>query len=157
MREFRRSLTIAAPPTRVLDAFFEHDALAAWCRVVRSECAPRPLGSYTLEWPATEWRDELLGRLGGALRGTVMEFVAGREFFIAEVYWLPPDGDPIGPMAIEATCKAQDAGTLLRVRQSGWDRNPRWSRYYEVLTASMTPALDDLRAFVETGNVDRAT
>lgn len=152
MREFERSLTIAAPPARILDAFFDQDALAAWCRVARSECEPRPLGSYALEWPPTEWRDELLGRLGGSLRGTVMEFVAGRELFIAEVHWLPPDGDPIGPMAIEATCKAQPEGTVLRVRHSGWEKSPRWSRYYEVLAAGMTRALDDLRAFVETGS-----
>ena len=71
---------------------------------------PRPLGSYAVEWEPTEWRDEVLGPLGGAFHGTVMEFKPGREFFVADLYWLPPDGDPIGPMALEATCTA--AGRL---------------------------------------------
>ncbi len=149
MREFAHSLTIAAPPARVLDAFFDRDALAAWAGVTQSLCAPHPLGSYQLEWPTTEWRDEILGRLGGTLRGTVMEFVAGREFFIADAGWVPPDGDPIGPMAIEETCEPHPDGTRLRVRQSGWDGSPRWSRYYEVLAAGLTGALEQLRLYVE--------
>ncbi|MNC86447.1 hypothetical protein D3C83_21120 [compost metagenome] len=79
-----------------------------------------------------------------------MEFVAGREFFIADAYWLAPDGDPIGPMAIEGTCQPHPDGTLLRLRQSGWDKSRRWSRYYEVLGAGMPHALEDLRQYVET-------
>jgi uncharacterized protein YndB with AHSA1/START domain len=149
MREFAHTLTIAAPPQRVLDAFFDHDALVAWCGVTRSLCVPRPLGSYALEWPTTEWRDDRLGRLGGALRGTVMEFLDGREFFIADAYWLPPDGDPIGPMAIEGSCAPHPDGTTLRLRQSGWDESQRWSRYYEILATGLTGALENLRAYLE--------
>ena len=52
--------------------------------------------------PSTATRSS--GRLGGVFRGTVMQFEAGRGFFLADVYWLPPDGDPIGPMALEVTC-----------------------------------------------------
>lgn len=149
MREFAHTLTIAAPPEAVLEAFFDHDALIAWCGVTRSLCVPRPLGSYALEWPTTEWRDDVLGRLGGALRGTVMEYRPGREFFVAEAYWLPPDGDPIGPMAIEASCTVRPEGTLLRVRQSGYEKSPRWSRYYEVLATGMTKALSELKTRLE--------
>ena len=74
---------------------------------------PRPLGSYAVEWEPTEWRDDLLGRLGGALHATVIDFKPGREFFLADAYWLPPDGPPIGPMALEAICSVQRDGTLL--------------------------------------------
>ena len=74
--------------------------------VKRSLCVPRPLGSYAVEWEPTEWQDDDLGRLGGAFRGTVIEFKPGREFFLADAYWLPPDGDPIGPMALEADVHA---------------------------------------------------
>ncbi len=88
----------------VLDAFFDQEALGAWWHFTRSLCVPRPLGVYAIEWDPTEWRDEVLGPLGGAFRGTVIEFKPGREFFIADWYWLPPDGDPVGPMAFEATC-----------------------------------------------------
>jgi uncharacterized protein YndB with AHSA1/START domain len=149
MREFTHSLTIAAPPAAVLDAFFDHEALATWWHVTRSLCVARPLGVYAIEWTPTEWKDDVLGRLGGAFRGTVVEFKAGREFFIADAYWLPPDGDPIGPMAFEATCATLGDRTVLKVRQSGWEESQRWTRYYELLTTGFTVALDQLKAYVE--------
>jgi uncharacterized protein YndB with AHSA1/START domain len=149
MREFTHSLTIAAPPAAVLDAFFDHEALATWWHVTRSLCVARPLGVYAVEWTPTEWKDDVLGRLGGAFRGTVVEFKAGREFFIADAYWLPPDGDPIGPMAFEATCATLGDRTVLKVRQSGWEESQRWTRYYELLTTGFTVALDQLKAYVE--------
>ena len=85
MREFAHTLAVNAPPAAVLQAFFDPDALAAWWRARRSLCVPRPLGSYAVEWEPTEWHDELLGRLGGAFRGTVIEFADDREFFVADL------------------------------------------------------------------------
>lgn len=149
MREFAHRLTIAAPPAAVLEAFFDPDALAAWWRAKRSLCVPRPLGSYAIEWTPTEWSDEVLGRLGGAFRGTVMEFKPGREFFVADAYWLPPDGEPIGPMALEGTCTTEHGHTVLHVRQSGWDESRRWSRYYEVIATGFTQALEEMKKYVE--------
>jgi uncharacterized protein YndB with AHSA1/START domain len=150
VREFAHDLIIKAPPAAVLDAFFDAKALAAWWEVSRSVCVPRPLGSYAVEWEPTEWRDELLGRLGGVFHGTVVEFTPGQEFLLADVYWQPPDGDPIGPMALEARCSAQGAGTLLRVRQSGHDRtNARWTRYYEVVSNGWLTALQELKRYLE--------
>ena len=149
MREFTHSLTIDAPPAVVLDAFFDHDALAAWWHVTRSLCVARPLGVYAIEWDPTEWRDEVLGRLGGAFKGTVIEFKPGREFFVADAYWLPPDGDPIGPMAFEAHCALVSGRTVLNVRQSGWENSPRWSRYYDVISTGLTLALDELKKHIE--------
>ena len=149
MKEFTHSLTIDAPPAVVLDAFFNQEALSAWWHVRRSLCVPRPLGVYAVEWDATEWRDEVLGRLGGAFKGTVIEFKPGREFFIADAYWLPPDGEPIGPMAFEATCSLVKGQTVLHVRQSGWEDSQRWSRYYDVIATGLTVALEDLKQHVE--------
>jgi len=149
MREFTHSLSIDAPPAVVLDAFFDHDALAVWWHVTRSLCVARPLGVYALEWDPTEWRDEILGRLGGSFKGTVIEFKPGREFFIADAYWLPPDGDPVGPMAFEANCALVSGRTVLHVRQSGWENSVRWSRYYDVISTGLTLALDDLKKHVE--------
>jgi len=149
MREFTHSLTIEAPPAVVLDAFFDADALAAWWNASRSLCVPRPLGVYAVEWEPTEWRDEVLGRLGGAFRGTVIEFKPGREFFVADAYWLPPDGEPVGPMALEVICTLVSDGTVLHVRQSGWENSTRWSRYYDVIDTGLTLALDGLKKHVE--------
>jgi uncharacterized protein YndB with AHSA1/START domain len=149
MREFDHSLTIAAPATRILDAFFTPDDLSAWWHVSRSLCLPRALGSYAVEWEPTAWRDDLLGRLGGAFRGTVIEFKPGREFFVADSYYLPPDGEPIGPMAFEVTCTSLGDRTVLRVRQSGCDDSARWSRYYDRLASNLTLSLDELKTYLE--------
>ena len=78
----------------------------------------RPFGNYAVEWPTGAAKDEVLGRMGGVFRGTVIEFKPGREFFVADAYWLPPDGDPIGPMAFEASCTTLGERVVLRVRQS---------------------------------------
>ena len=104
MPELDISAVIAASPQRVLKAFFEPDALHAWWQVKHAVTTPRVLGPYAVAWETTEFRDEVLGRLGGVFRGTVMQFQADRGFFVADAFWLPPDGDPIGPMAFEVAC-----------------------------------------------------
>ena len=149
MREFDHSLSIAAPASRVIDAFFDAADLATWWHVSRSLCHPRTFGSYALEWPTTQSADDVLGRLGGAFHGTVIEFTSGREFLVADAYWLPPDGEPIGPMALEASCTSLGERVLLRVRQSGWEKSPRWTRYYDLLAANLTESLNELKGLVE--------
>jgi uncharacterized protein YndB with AHSA1/START domain len=146
------SLVIAASPTRVLKAFFDPDALGAWWLAVRSITTPRVLGPYVLEWAPTDFRDEVLGRLGGVFRGTIVQFDAAEGFFVADCFWLPPDGDPIGPMALEVTCASEGlhrTGTRLRVRQSGYEDSARWRRYYEIVGHGWERALASLRALLE--------
>jgi uncharacterized protein YndB with AHSA1/START domain len=150
MREFAHSLLIKAPPAAVLDAFFDPEALATWWEVSRAVCTPRPLGGYAVEWEPTDWRDDVLGRLGGAFHGTVMEFRPGREFFVADLYWVPPEGDPLGPMALEATCEPHGDQALLHLRQSGYDpTSPRWVRYYDIVSVNWVAALGMLKKYLE--------
>ncbi|MGE0447272.1 MAG: SRPBCC domain-containing protein [Vicinamibacterales bacterium] len=149
MTEFTADMVIIAPPAAVLDAFFDAQSLASWWEVKRSLCVPRPLGSYAVEWETTEWKDPILGRLGGALHGMVMEFSAGREFFLADAFWLPPDGAPIGPMALEVKVSRHAWGSQLHVRQSGFEESPRWRRYYEVITPGWERALTLLKDQLE--------
>ena len=165
------SAVIGAPPQRVLKAFFEPDALHVWWQVAHAVTTPRVLGPYAVAWPTTEFRDEVLGRLGGVLRGTVMQFHADRGFFVGDVFWLPPDGDPIGPMAFEVVCTpaaangssgpqgvtdttvptaaAGASGTHLRVTQQGYEESERWRRYYEVIGDGWERALVSLKALLE--------
>jgi hypothetical protein len=152
MREFTHRQTIEAPAAAVLGAFFDHDALAVWWRARRSLCVARPLGVYAVEWEPTEWRDEIFGRMGGVLRGTVIEIKTEREFFLADVYWLPPDSDPVGPMALEVACAQHGSGTILHVRQSGWEASARWTRYYELIAEAFSTALQQLKSHVEGRN-----
>jgi uncharacterized protein YndB with AHSA1/START domain len=148
------SLVIDAPPGLVLKAFFDADALGAWWQAARSVTTPRVLGAYAIEWKATEFRDEMLGRLGGVFRGTVMQYEPERGFFLADAYWLPPDGDPIGPMALDVQLSpvnngGAEPGTTVRVTQSGFDSSTRWQRYYEVVGVGWQRALHSLKMLLE--------
>jgi uncharacterized protein YndB with AHSA1/START domain len=150
--ELDASIVIAAPPNRILKAFFEADALNAWCQVKHAVTLPRVLGPYALAWPITEFRDDVLGRLGGVFRGVVMQFQAGHGFFVADAYFLPPDGNPIGPMAFEVTCTpASDnsQATRVHVSQRGFEENPHWRRYYEVIGVGWDHSLSALKALLE--------
>jgi uncharacterized protein YndB with AHSA1/START domain len=154
------SLLIKSPPGRVLKAFFDADALGAWWQVARSVTTPRVLGPYVVEWTPTDFRDDVLGRLGGVFRGTVMQYEPGRGFFVADAFWLPPDGDPIGPMALEVACTPitsadgvpllpNQIATEVRVAQTGFDESPRWRRYYEVVRIGWERALSSLKMLLE--------
>jgi uncharacterized protein YndB with AHSA1/START domain len=144
-----RSILVKAPAGRVLKAFFDADALHAWWQVAHAVTTPRALGPYAVEWAPTDFRDDVLGRLGGVFRGTVMHFESGVGFFVADAFWLPPDGDPIGPMALEVTCTSSDTGTTLRVMQKGFEESERWRRYYEVIGNGWDRALASLKALLE--------
>jgi hypothetical protein len=155
-----QSIRIECSPTRVLAAFFEPVALAGWAKVAVAITTPRPLGVYAAQWDWTGVVDEVLGPLGGVFHGTVIDFQAGRGFFVADAYWLPPEGDPIGPMAMEVTCTPADrpAGrptaplaTTLRVVQRGLDDSPRWLRCYEVAAELWAGALPGLKHYLEHG------
>lgn len=157
---FDHSLRIECPPALVLAAFFEPAALEAWWDVAAAVTTPRLLGAYALQWGNSENVDEVLGRLGGVFHGTVIDYQPDRGFFVADAYWLAPDGDPVGPMAMEVTCTPADrpasraAGhqaTTLRVMQRGMDDSPRWQRYYEVIAAGWPRALETLKHYLEHG------
>lgn len=147
------SIVIVAPPAQVLKAFFDADALGAWWQVAHSVTTPRALGPYAIEWNPTDFRDEVLGRLGGVFRGTVVQFEPGHGFLVADCFWLPPDGDPIGPMALDVDCAPAGpdvaSGTRLHVRQSGFEESVRWRRYYEIVESGWERALASLRSLLE--------
>ncbi len=141
---------IVAPPGRVMKAFFDAQTLQAWWQVARSVTTPRVLGVYAVEWPPTDFRDDILGRLGGVFKGTVVKCNAGEGFFVADAFWLPPDGDPIGPMALEVTLKVEAGGaTRIHVVQTGFEETPRWRRYYEVVGVGWERALSSLKSLLE--------
>ena len=149
--EFEATITVQAPASRVLTAFVDPADLARWWGVVRSVTVPRPLGTYAVVWNDKDFGDEILGKLGGAFHGTVMEYRPGQELFVAEAYWNPPEGEPIGPMSLQVRCTPVDTlqATQLTVRQSGDDEGPRWQRYFHVIGAGWQTALADLKRYLE--------
>jgi uncharacterized protein YndB with AHSA1/START domain len=146
-----RTLLLHAPPARVMQAFFNDGDLKAWWGVTRAFAVPRPLGMYAIEWESTDFKDDVLGRLGGAFHGTVIDFRPGASFFLAEVYWQPPDGEPIGPMALDVHCRPHGNGrqTMLTVKQSGEGEGPRFERYFSIMDRGWDGALQEMKAFFD--------
>ena len=142
---------IQAPPARVMQAFFTDADLKSWWGVTRSFAVARPLGMYAIEWESTDFKDEILGRLGGAFHGMVIDFRANASFFLAEVYWQPPDGDPIGPMALEVHCRPHGNGrqTMLTVKQSGEGEGPRFERYFSIMKRGWEGALAEMKSYID--------
>ncbi|MGE0449343.1 MAG: hypothetical protein AB7Q29_07150 [Vicinamibacterales bacterium] len=152
--ELDLSLEICAPPAVVFQSFFEEGALAAWQGIRRAIAVPRLLGPYVLDWVPSEDADEVLGRRGGVLRATVMHVEPNDHVFLADVFWLPPDTGPIGPLAIQATFKATlsnsgTSATLLRVAITGFDEDVRSQRYHAIATAHWQRALRILKLLLE--------
>jgi uncharacterized protein YndB with AHSA1/START domain len=145
------TIIIQAPPERVMAAFFNADDLHEWWQVIRSVTVPRPLGTFAVEWASTDFQDEVLGHLGGTFHGTVIDYRPGSEFFVGDAYWQPPEGEPIGPMALNIECRPQAGAhiTKLIVRQSGEDDGPRWQRYFEVVSAGWQRALGELKSYLD--------
>jgi len=147
------SVVVAAPPGRVMRAFFDAQAIGAWWHAARSVTTPRMLGPYVIEWAPTDFSDDVLGRLGGVFRGTVVQFEPDHGFFVADAFWLPPDGDPIGPMGLEVSCTPAEQesveGTQVRVTQTGFEDSDRWRRYYEVVGPGWERALHAMKSLLE--------
>ena len=147
------TLEMAVDPGRVVAAFFDPAALATWWQVERSVTTPRVLGVYAVQWPTTPFADERFGPLGGVLYGTVMDYRAEREFLVAEVHWLPPASEVVGPMALHVSCTPalQSRTTRVRILQTGGDDSARCKRYYEIMASSWTASMAALKDLLEQG------
>jgi uncharacterized protein YndB with AHSA1/START domain len=153
-RALEISVETNATPRALVEAFFDQTALATWWGAARAVTIPRLLGPFAIEWTPSEEIDPVLGRLGGVLHGTVMQYEATRGFFVANLFWLPPDGDPIGPMALDVACTMSltydgRPATRVNIAHTGFDEGPRWRRYYERLQDGWPRSLEALKALVE--------
>jgi uncharacterized protein YndB with AHSA1/START domain len=146
-----RTQLIQAPPARVMQAFFIDSDLKGWWGVTRAFAIARPLGMYAIEWESTDFKDEVLGRLGGSFYGTIIDYRPNAAFFLAEAYWQPPDGDPIGPMALEVQCRPHGNGrqTMVTVKQSGEGDGPRWERYFTIMNRGWEDALQEMKCYID--------
>ena len=149
-RSIDQSILIGAPAARVLGAFFDPWALSAWWQTTRSVTTARPLGVYAVEWETTAEADDVLGRLGGVFYGIIAEYRPGRELFIADAWWLPPDSDPVGPMSLQITCVTEGPSCRLRVQQSGFEESARWQQYYKLIGRGWQSSLAALKVYLET-------
>jgi uncharacterized protein YndB with AHSA1/START domain len=146
---FEQHLVIAAAPAEVFKCFFSAEALRAWWQAVRSVTTPVPFGVYAVEWATTPYRDDVLGALGGVFHGTVVDVAPGKQFLVADAYWIPPEGEPLGPMALEVTFATHPDGCRLHIRQDGYAPSPRWRRYYAVVARGWQVSLIALKRYAE--------
>lgn len=146
---------VDATPERVLEAFFDPHALSSWWQAERSVTVDRPLGVYAVQWAPAPVADEVLGTLGGTFYGIVMDYRANEGFFLAEAHWLPPAGEPIGPMAFEVSLVHTSGKTVVRIKQTGFEESPRWRRYYQVINDGWIASLAALKAYSELDLADR--
>ena len=140
---------IGASPAAVFKCFFAPEALRAWWQAVRSVTTPVPFGVYAVEWATTPYRDEVLGPLGGVFHGTVVDVAPGKQLLVADAYWIPPEGEPLGPMALEVTFAPHADGCRLHIRQDGYAPSPRWQRYYAVVARGWQVSLIALKRYAE--------
>jgi hypothetical protein len=75
--------------------------------------------------------------------------VSGREFLVADAWWIPPDTEPLGPMSLEVTCAMDGPACRLRVRQSGIEEGERWRRYFSVIERGWITSLASLKRYIE--------
>lgn len=143
------TLDLSVEPAAAIAAFFDPAALADWWHAARSVTTPRTLGVYAIEWAPTPHRDEVFGPLGGVLHGMVMDYRPSRGFLVAEAYWVPPESEPIGPMALHVECTVINGVTKLRVLQTGGDHGKRWTRYYDLMAQGWTGALAGLKLWLD--------
>ena len=129
--------------------------LAKWWQVEQAIVAPRVLAPFVVTWAPTPHVDAILGRLGGLFHGVVVDIRPPVEAFIGECYWLPPEGDPVGPMALTIGCAAEGEGCRLTVRQTGYEASPRWKRYYEVFGPGLKWSLAQLKTLLEAAPAER--
>jgi uncharacterized protein YndB with AHSA1/START domain len=148
-QRFEQRLVVAASPEEVFKCFFSPDAIRVWWQAVRSVTTPVPFGAYAIEWPTTPYRDDLLGPLGGVFHGTVVDVRPDRQFLVADAYWIPPEGEPLGPMVLEIGCSPYPDGCKLQVRQEGYAPSDRWRRYYAVTSRDWQVSLIALKRYVE--------
>jgi len=139
---------IPTAPGRVLHAFCDGDAIEQWWHARRAIVVPRPLGVFAIAWPEGP-SDDVLGPLGGVLHGVVIDIRAARELFVADAYWQPPAGDPLGPMSIRVACAVAPVGTTLDIEMAGGAEGPRWDRWFEVVRRDLPLAIDELRRWLE--------
>lgn len=146
---FEQRIAISAPSAVVFDCFFSSNALRVWWQAARAITTPVALGVYAIEWAPTVHQDDVLGTLGGVFHGTVIEARRGHGFLVADAYWVPPTGQPLGPMVLQVDIKAAEGGCQVSVRQDGYEQSERWARYYEVIANGWHVSLAALKRYAE--------
>ena len=118
---FDQELTIDVAPTRAMGAFFDPHALVALVAGHSVGDDASRAGRLRDRMGAVRRRGRGARPAGGRLSRTIVEYIAGTQLFVADAWWLPPDGDPLGPMGLQVSCAAEGSGCRLHVHQAGYE------------------------------------
>jgi uncharacterized protein YndB with AHSA1/START domain len=138
--EIRHSALIRAEPERVFDAFTTPEGLDGWF-TSGAEVDPRPGGEIRFRW--VDWGPN---RISGEDGGPVLE-ARRPERFVFQWY---PDG-PSYPTTVELDFERVLEGTIVRLREHGYQDTPSGRRACLDCAAGWGEALTLLKFYVEHG------
>lgn len=130
-------ITISAPPNAVWPALIDAEARKKWWSYL--ELDPVIGGRFAERWTGPDGVDVVTS-------GAITELAPER---LLRLTW--SDADWPASTYVEITLEAVDAGTLVRVRHTGWDRLPDGARLADEHRSGWRTHLDNLRHHVEGG------
>jgi uncharacterized protein YndB with AHSA1/START domain len=138
--EILHSVLVRSDPERVYDAFTTAEGLDGWF-TSGAAVDPRPGREIHFRW--VEWGPD---RINGEDSGPVLEAQRPERFVFQ---WFPDS--PAYATTVEVTFKRVEQGTIVRLRESGFQDTPSGRRACLDCAAGWGEALTLLKFFVEHG------
>jgi Activator of Hsp90 ATPase homolog 1-like protein len=143
MRGVTAEIRIAAKPADVLRAFLDLKALKQWWSVDRGLVEERPGGVWALAWERSDRGFRYV------TVGIIHSYQAGEYLHIEKVLYFHPDYMIFGPMDLNVAVKTAGNGTLLTVRQDGYQSGPEWDWYYQAVLTAWPEAIKLVKKYCE--------
>jgi hypothetical protein len=81
--------------------------------------------------------------------GIIHSYQAGEYLHIEKVLYFHPDYMIFGPMDLNVAVKTAGNGTLLTVRQDGYQSGPEWDWYYQAVLTAWPEAIKLVKKYCE--------
>ena len=143
MREVSAQIVVAASCERALRAFLEVDAMRQWWGVERGLVETHEGGVWALAWERSDHGFRYVST------GTIAAYRPGEYLRIENMVYLNPDHVVLGPMQLHVSVSDDEGGTLLAVRQSGYQEGEEWDWYYQAVVQAWPVTLEMVKEFLE--------
>ncbi len=144
MKRFvQTEIRIRSSAEEILDHFIDPAKLNGWWGVEDTFIQPRDGGLYTLVWGKSQYGARYVS--SGQIK-----FLNPREFLhLEKLLYFNPHKPIIGPTSLNYDVEEHNAYSILRIKQSGFEKGGYWDWYYQVVQASWPDALTLLKKFIE--------